>query len=120
MKPLLAVLLAGLLLACQSCATARLWEDINPNERIWVGADKISEQTLRQKGISYEVYTSGSIRGFLIPKSGMQKMKDYQLRALGTPVTLVLDAATTVVVVGAYMFIHDPDGTVSLIRALSH
>jgi hypothetical protein len=40
------------------------------------------------------------------------------LRALGTPVTLVIDAATTVVVVGTFVFINDPGGTARLIDKL--
>ncbi len=47
-------------------------------------------------------------------------MKDYQLRALGTPVTLVVDAAATVVVVGVYVFLADPVGTCSLIEGMSN
>jgi len=110
----------GILVVCQSCATARLWEDIDPNERIWIDASKTTEEALRKKGVDFEAYDSGNCKGYLIKKSGMDRMKDYQLRALGTPVTLALDAATTVVVVGAYMFVNDPDGTVWLIKALCH
>jgi hypothetical protein len=51
-------------------------------------------------------------------KSGWQKFNDYHLRILGTPVTLAVDAVTTVAVVGVIMFLNDPDGTCSLIEAL--
>ncbi len=102
----------------QGCATARLWEDTNPNERVWIGADKIAEQTLRERGIDYQVYSGAIGHGYLVRKNIHGRMKDYQLRALGTPVTLVLDAATTVVIVGAFVFVHDPVGTVTLIDKL--
>jgi hypothetical protein len=36
---------------------------------------------------------------------------------LGTPVTLAVDAATTVAVVGVYLFLSDPVGTLSLLEA---
>lgn len=70
--------------------------------------------------MDYEVYDHGNGKGYLIKKSRMDTMKDYQLRALGTPVTLVLDAATTVVVVGVYVFFHDPVVTGGLINNLCH
>jgi hypothetical protein len=120
MKSILRVILMGIVVVCQSCATAKLWEDSDPNERIWIDASKTTEEALQKKGVDYDVYDRGDCRGYLIKKSGMDRMKDYQLRALGTPVTVVLDAATTVVVVGAYMFVNDPDGTVRLIKALCH
>lgn len=120
MKIILSVILMGILVVCQSCTTAKLWKDMDPNERIWIDASKTTEEALQKKGVDYEVYNSGSCKGYLIKKSGMERMKDYQLRALGTPVTLVVDAATTVVVVGAYMFVNDQEGTYLLIKALSH
>lgn len=120
MRTLLRVLLVGFVVVCQSCTTGKLWDDTNPNERIWIDASKTTEEALRLRGVDYESYDHGSIKGYLIKKSGMDRMKDYQLRALGTPVTLVVDAATTVVVVGAYMFVNDPDGTVWLIEKLCH
>jgi hypothetical protein len=96
-----------------------LWEDANPNERIWIDASKTTEEALKKKGVEYEVYTGDNGKGYLIKKTGREKMKDYQLRALGTPVTLVMDAASTVVVVGIYMFVSDPVGTCSLIDSTS-
>jgi hypothetical protein len=120
MKILLSVILVGIVVVCQSCATGKLWEDTDPNERIWLDASKTTEEALQKRGVDYEVYDRGGRKGYLIKKSGMDRMKDYHLRVLGTPVTLVLDAATAVVVVGAYMFVNDPDGTVWLIQELAH
>ena len=119
MKRISRVILMGLLLNCQACSTAKLWEDANPNERIWIDASKTTEAALKERGLDYQVYSNERGSGYLIKKSGREKMKDYQLRALGTPVTLVLDAAATVVVVGVYMFLSDPVGTCSLIEDVS-
>ena len=101
MKIILSVILIAVLMICQSCSTAKLWDDTNPNERVWIDADKITETTLKQRGMEYQPYTlKGGGKGYLVRKSNWGKMKDYQLRMLGTPVTLVVDAATTVIVVG--------------------
>lgn len=119
MKRMLSVLLMGLLLSGQACTTAKLWEDANPNDRIWIDADKTTEASLKARGVDYQVYNDKGVSGYLIKKHGLERMKDYQLRALGTPVTLVVDAAATVVVVGVYMFINDPVGTCSLIECIA-
>jgi hypothetical protein len=120
MKRILSVLLIGVLLCCQACTTAKLWQDANPNDRIWIDADKTTEASLKERGVDYQVYNDKGVSGYLIKKQGLERMKDYQLRALGTPVTLVLDAAATVVVVGVYVLLNDPDGTCSLIEGASH
>jgi hypothetical protein len=110
----------GFLFSCQACSTAKLWEDADPNARIWIDADKTTEAALKERGLHYQVYNEQGVSGFLIEKRGLERMKEYQLRALGTPVTLVVDAAVTVVVVGVYVFLADPVGTCSLIEGLSN
>ena len=112
--------LVGLALVCQACATQRLWAETDPKARIWIDAGKTTEDSLRSRGVAYQVYEAPQGRGYLIEKSGWQKMGDYQLRLFGTPVTLALDTATTVAVIGVYMFLSDPYATVSLIEALCH
>ena len=111
-------LLLALLAFCQSCTTQRLWQSTNPNERIWVDANKITEESLQQRGVDYSISVNEWGEGYLIEKSGWRKFNDYHLRILGTPVTLAVDAVTTVAVVGVIMFLHDPDGTCALIEAL--
>jgi hypothetical protein len=120
MKSIWTMVLMGVLVICQSCATSKLWDDTNPNERVWIDADKITEEALREKGVEYEVHAAEWGNGYLIEKSGWSKMRDFHLRMLGTPVTLVVDAATTVVVVGVYIFLSDPVGTCSTIDKLCH
>ncbi len=118
-KKILRMILMGFLFSCQACSTAKLWEDADPNARIWIDADKTTEAALKERGLHYQVYNEQGVSGFLIEKRGLERMKDYQLRALGTPVTLVVDAAVTVVVVGVYVFLADPVGTCSLIEGMS-
>jgi hypothetical protein len=113
------LILICFLLCCQACATAHLWESTNPNERIWIDATKTTEADLRKRNVEYEVYQDARGSGYLVKKTSRQKMRDYQLRMLATPFTVVLDAAATVVVVGVYMFMNDPAGTCSLIEAMS-
>lgn len=119
MKRLRSLILLGVLVICQSCATQRLWDDADPTARVWIDADKITEDALKNRGVKYEVYTDERGKGYLIEKTGWQKMSDFQLRMLGTPVTLVLDGASTVAVVGVYLFLNDPKGTCNLIHAIS-
>lgn len=80
--------------------TSKLWESNNPNERVWINADKITEDKLKQRGVEYTRYNTKQGSGYLVPKSEWRKIKDFNLCMLGTPVTLVVDAATVVVVVG--------------------
>jgi hypothetical protein len=110
------VLLMGMLVFCQSCATSQLWADTRTPEWIWIDANKISEAALQQRGVEYRVQDTPGGKGYLIKSSMAEKMKDFQLRMLGTPVTLAVDAATTVAVVGVYLFLSDPVGTLSLLE----
>ena len=112
------IFLVCLVLSCHACATAKLWEDTNPNERIWIDASKATESELKKRRVSYQIVNDEQCKGYLVRKNSMGKMKDYQLRLLGTPVTLVVDAAATVVVVGVYILLTNPVGTCSLIEGL--
>jgi hypothetical protein len=109
------ILLVSVALACQSCFTTALWQDTDPRARIWIDADKITEAELLRRGLKYEVYNADWGRGYLVKKNALGKMRDYHLRALGTPVTLTVDVATSVLVVGYYMFLLDPEGTCRLV-----
>jgi hypothetical protein len=110
--------LSLVLFLCQSCTTNKLWEDTNPDTRLWIDADKITEAELQKRGVDYTVHNTSQGDGYLVEKSSRQKMKDFHLRMLGTPATLIVDAASTVAVVGVYVFLSDPEGTVALGGAL--
>lgn len=114
MKRIPHLFLIAVLLVCQSCSTVdtpewlgyttqKLWDSNNPNVRAWIDADKITEDELKQRGVRYTVYSSEKLNGYLVEKSEWDKMKGFYLKMLGTPVTLTVDAATIVAVVGIGM-----------------
>jgi len=111
MKKMPFLILGGILLICQSCSmaktpewfgytTTKLWEKNNPNVCVWIDADKTTEDELKRRGVKYTVYSSDKFNGYLVEKSEWDKMKGFYLKMLGTPVTLTIDAATVVTVVG--------------------
>ena len=101
MKKMLAMLL--MMLGTSSCTTSALWDATDPNEYIAVASTRISENSLKQKGLKY--YTDDSKTLFFVEKSKLQKITDYTIRTLGTPVTVALDAATTIAVVGVGVYV---------------
>jgi hypothetical protein len=86
-----------------SCATHALWVATDPREYVVVSQSDVNEQEMKAKGIAY--YTDPAHGVLYVEKTAMQKNKDYMIRALGTPVTVVLDTAATVVVVGAAVWV---------------
>lgn len=80
--------------------TQKLWDSNNPNVRAWIDADKITEDELKQRGVKYTAYSSEKMNGYLVEKTEWDKMKGFYVKMLGTPVTLTIDAATIVAVVG--------------------
>ena len=108
--------LAGMALL-GGCATSNLWDDTHPRQSIWIDAKDITEAELQKRGVEYEVYTSETCNGFLVEKSAKDKFKDYHLRLLGTPVTLAVDAATTVAVGAVFLLSYSPETCELLIHA---
>ena len=80
-----------------SCATQSLWDATNPHERIWVSASEVTEQQLIDKQIPYYKSNDELGSGYLIPKSKVRQLGDYTIRMFATPITVTVDAATTVV-----------------------
>ena len=100
-------LCASLLLS--ACATTELWENTNPRERVWVSSSEVTEELLIEQKIPYNIYQGDLGPGFLIPKTKAQRLGDYTIRALAAPVTVTVDAATVVAVVGLIVFLEHPD-----------
>ncbi len=96
-------------LVLSGCATTSLWENTNPRERVWVSSSKVTEQMLIEQNIPYNAYQGDLGPGFLIPKTKAQRLGDYTVRALAAPVTVTVDAATVVAVVGLIVFLEDPE-----------
>ena len=100
-RQMLAGVLGASLMMTSSCTstTRWLWDETNPQERVWVAASGVGEQQLAEKQIPYSKWKDG----YLIPKSKVKKLGDYTIRTLATPITVTIDAATTVVVVGVVL-----------------
>jgi len=103
-----------MLLACSlitSCTTHALWVATDPNEYVAVTKNIENETKLEAGGLEYCVDNE---RGLIyVEKNKLQKARDYTIRTLATPVTVAFDAATTIVIVGAavYVLSHEvPDG----------
>ena len=111
-----------LLLLASSCATQKLFDDTNPRERIWISAKDVPESELIRKKVHYTKYSDAYCNGYLVEKSKMRKFGDLMIRATGAPVTLVVDAATTISVVGVAVFAAaaetDPQGTADAVNGL--
>jgi hypothetical protein len=56
---------------------------------------------LKAKGLRY--YADEGCGVFYVQKGPLLKFRDYTFRAFGTPVAVIVDAVTTIVVVGVYM-----------------
>ena len=87
---------AGLLAFGQGCATSSLWECTDPGQKVWVPADKTTEEILKKKGLDYEVSAGETAPGYYVEKDKWHKALDVQLRILGTPPALALDVAAGV------------------------
>jgi hypothetical protein len=81
-----------------ACVTTKLWEATDPHKFVEISMVDISEKELQNRQVKY--YTDLRKRCYYVEKDGLQKFQDYTLRVLITPVTVVLDTATAIVVVG--------------------
>lgn len=101
-----AAAMCGLLV---SCATPALWQATDPHEFVAVSRSKTNEEELKARGLQYRVDEQRNL--VYVEKTKLRKSKDYVIRALATPVTVALDAATTIAVVGAavYVVVHSND-----------
>lgn len=92
-------LTAILLLSITSCTTSYLWERTDPYEYVVMDQRQVTEDTLKSKHLKY--YRRDECAVFLVEKSRLQKLQAYSIRAFGTPITIAIDTATAVLVVGA-------------------
>jgi hypothetical protein len=81
-----------------SCATSKLWEATDPEEYVSVPQSEVSEAELREKGVDYRKDDAHGV--YYVEKSSLRRLGDYSIRFFAAPVTVVLDAATAIVVVG--------------------
>ena len=86
-------------ITCSSCLTQVLWDNVHPNERVFIPATEITEVELVRKEIDYKKYDKGDFHGYLVKKGVLSKLGDYSLLTLGTPITVSIDGAMVAVVV---------------------
>ena len=93
-KKLLPLATALCLLA--GCATPKLWETFNPNDRIWIPSDQITEDELKNRGVEYQKIKTDKNDGYVVGKDTLEKFTDYTYRTLGTPFTVIADTGIAV------------------------
>ena len=88
----------ALMLLVSSCATKALWKATDPAHYVRVDSSLVTEDELKKRGIKY--YWNDWDKAYYMEKSDLNKLRDYSLRLFGTPISVAIDAATTLVVVG--------------------
>ena len=83
------------------CATSLLWRDTNPRARLFIDQSQITEEQLKAKHVEYESINSPVWNGYFVKKSQAQQLGDIAIRIFVTPITVTLDTAMTVIVIGA-------------------
>lgn len=94
-----ALVLGMVAILASSCLTRALWKATDPHEYVAISQKDISEAELQQLGVDYQRDDGRGL--FYVEKGGLRRLGDYSIRFFGVPVTVVLDAATVIVVGGA-------------------
>ncbi len=99
------------LLILTSCTTTYLWNETDPY--VLVSQNEITESELRSRKVKY--VRDDQFGVFFVEKKALEKYTDYAIRVVGTPVTVAVDTATTIVVVGGafYLSAYSSRGTVT-------
>jgi len=90
-----------------SCATKKLWEATDPEEYVSVSQSEVSESELRERGVDYRKDDEHGV--YYVEKSSLRRLGDYSIRFFATPVTIVLDVAPAIVVVGGVLALESLD-----------
>jgi hypothetical protein len=101
-KQILALAVAAILIT--SCVTTKLWEATDPHKFVEISMADITQRELIDRQVKY--YSDVKKGCYYIEKDSLQKFQDYTLRVLVTPVTVVLDTATAILVVGLLLSGH--------------
>jgi len=88
-----------------SCATQQLWNKHNPYEYIKIQGPSSIEEKISAKEVDYFckdiIYSSeGHEKVCYVEKTSAEKVKEWKIRLLETPVTVVKDMAVSATVVG--------------------
>ena len=99
MYPVFKVLALSIItIMLSSCTTKALWEATSPESYVRVRSDLVAEEDLQKKGLKY--FKSDKDKAFYVEKNDFDRLKDYTVRLFGTPITVVIDAATSILVIG--------------------
>ena len=91
------------LLSSSCIFTPKLYKATDPNQYVRVDYGQVTEEELIEKNIKY--FKDDESKSFYIEKSTFQKFRDYSVRTLATPVTVVLDTATIMVVAVGFLIV---------------
>jgi hypothetical protein len=81
-----------------ACVTTSLWKATDPEEYVAIPQSEVSESELQESGLKYRKDDRQGL--YYVEKSGLRRLGDYTIRFFATPVTVVLDAAPAIVVIG--------------------
>ena len=107
MKTPLSILAAIIVMCGSACTTSMLWDSTDPQEYVEILDASVSIQELNDRGIKYRV--DQATNRVFVAKSSLRKLGDYTIRTLATPLTIVIDTASTLVVVAVLSTKHDWD-----------
>ena len=79
-----------------------LWDAADPHEYVVVSRDEITEEELQEKGLDYEVSEEWNV--YYVEKNVLQKTRDYIYRSFATPVTVTVDVAMPLLVIGGVSY----------------
>ncbi len=98
-RPILkAVFLMIIAVILSSCATKALWRATDPTYYVRVRGDLVTEDELKKKGLKY--FKDDKSNAYYVEKNDFDKLRDLTLRIFATPITVVIDAATSIFVIG--------------------
>lgn len=93
------VMMGMVAILASSCVTRSLWRATDPQEYVSVPQSEVSESELQAPGVSYHKDDQQGV--YYVEKTNLRRLGDYTIRALAAPATVVIDAGTVIVVVGA-------------------
>lgn len=87
---------------CSSCATQYLWKATDPSEYVMVSCGDISRDYLESHSLNYVEDREKGV--FYVEKGRLCKFRDYAIRTIGVPVTVTIDTAIVLTVVGVAIY----------------
>jgi hypothetical protein len=92
-----AAIVLVMLVCLTGCATRALWRDHGPDSYVEVPAADVDPEALTRAGIDHRQLPN---RNWLVRRHGLDRVGSYAVLIFATPVTVIVDTAVTVTVVG--------------------